>query len=254
MPPRFWLYPWSSRSSAPSRARLQHRVFPPRFARRTPFARQSLPRWPRPGRWCVPIASTGDERPHRPAHQPGAAPGVRARAAVDQLPPDAGVGDGEAGVAGGVARVVRRVRPGRRRAGAAPQPAPAAALAGVPPRGPGHRLDRRPRRLARPDDPAPQAAGRVRGPDGTARGHPALVGRAGQGGHRRSRRTPPRRPRPHPPGARRGAGGLAAARPRLAAPGRRRRLRGRPAPLQLPGPAGGRGRRTRAPRPTCWRA
>ena len=35
-------------------------------------------------------------------------------------------------------------------------------------------------------------AGRLRHPDGPARRHPPLGGRAGQGGHRRRRRTPPR--------------------------------------------------------------
>ena len=83
------------------------------------------------------------------------------------------------------------------------------ALAGLPARGSGHRLGgRRPRRLAGADGQAPEAPGRLRGADGPARRHPPLVGRAGQGGHRRRRRTPPRRPRSHPPRAGRRARGL----------------------------------------------
>ena len=127
---------------------------------------------------------------------------------------------------------------GRRRAGALPPAPPAQALPRLPPRGTGHRLDHRgPRLVARADDRPPVPAGRLRRPDGPARGHPPLERRPGQGGHRRRVRAPadgraPARAQPD-----RRLRRVPAPRARLASAGRRGRLRGRPAAVQLRHPA-----------------
>ena len=169
------------------------------------------------GRDCPPLARSSC------APSASRAPRLRALAAVGELPPDPGLGAGEVGVAARVARLVPRRRAGRRRAGALPPAARGQALPRLPPRGPGHRLGVRPaRRLARPDGRAPEEAGGVRRPDGSAGRHPPLERRAGQGGHRRSRRTPPRRGRAHRAERRRRPRGLPAPRARLAAAGRPR--------------------------------
>ena len=62
---------------------------------------------------------------------------------VRELPADAGLGAGEERVAARVARLVRRRRAGRRRAGALPPAAQGQALPGLPPRGAAHRLGQR---------------------------------------------------------------------------------------------------------------
>ena len=133
----------------------------------------------------------------------------------------------------------RERRAGRRRAGALPPAAQGQALPRLPPRGPviDWDADHLVRWLA-PMTAHLAEPGRVRDPDGPAGGHPPLGRRLGQGRGRRrggpAARRRARRPQREPP---RRPGGRPAPRARVAAAGRRGRLRRRAAAVQLPDPA-----------------
>ncbi|CAA9389758.1 MAG: tRNA-dependent lipid II--amino acid ligase, partial [uncultured Nocardioides sp.] len=167
------------------------------------------------------------------------APRVRGVPALDELPADPGVGGREVGVAGRVAGLQRGRRAARRCARALPPAAEAAPLPRLPAGRTRHRLGRRrPRGVAGPAGRPPEEQPRLRDPHGSPRRHPAMVRRAGQGGHRGRVGQPPGRRAPD----RALAGGRPGRRPaagaRLAAPVGRGRVLGRAAPVQLPGPAG----------------
>ena len=197
------------------------------------------------GLWCGHEGSV--PRPIRSTHAEPAdhlrrrAPRLPGHPPHRELPPDARLGEGQAGVAVRAPGLGRRQRPHRRRGpGALPPAAPAQALPRLPARGTGHRLvDRPARRLARPAGGATSRA-RVRSPYGSGRRWSPAAGPP-----RRSRTASPTPTYAASARCRRSTASAAGARvvAQLHELGWRHqarggRLRGRTAAVRLPDPAG----------------